>query len=168
MRSLLQAALFRRAAYSTPKNAAGCGPAEARLWPRPTRSARCGNSNRWTLDVDAYYSHFQNPYATTPDINRRADLLPDGSFKHQGRRGGEQHPCWIRDSTSTCNGTTGTRPNTRRPDLWVANAPRNTEGGGSDLPAPRTGTWASSTSASARCTTTTAPSIRLFPSIPST
>ncbi len=46
--------------------------------------------NRWTLDVDAYYVHFQNGYDSYTDpITGGAGLRRDRPFQYQGHRGGK-------------------------------------------------------------------------------
>jgi iron complex outermembrane recepter protein len=83
--------------------------------------------NRWTLDVDAYYIHFQNPYAAVNDPNNFNEpvFVLTGPSNTKGIEG-ESNIVVGHGVSLYLNGTVGAA---RYQDtgLWVANAPRDTE-----------------------------------------
>src|SRR5207244_7312350 len=57
--------------------------------PKPTlaKTYQAGSVWKWnrvTLDADAYYTHFLNPYATTPDINGEPIYYQTGPSNTKG------------------------------------------------------------------------------------
>jgi iron complex outermembrane receptor protein len=104
--------------------------AEVAVLPRPTlaKTYQAGSVwkfNRFTLDVDGYYTHFQNPYATTPDINGEPVYYQTGPSNTKGVEA-ESNIHIGYGFNVYVNGTMGAAKyqQTKR---WVANAPRNTE-----------------------------------------
>ena len=99
--------------------------------PKPTtvKTYQAGSvwkHNRVTLDLDAYYSHFQNPYATTPDPTTGEPVYYlTGPSNTQGIEAesnvavGWGVGLYLNDTLGSAKyATTG---------LWVASAPRDTE-----------------------------------------
>jgi iron complex outermembrane receptor protein len=82
-------------------------------------------SNRVTLDADLYYTHFQNPYATTPDINGEPIYYQTGPSNTKGVEA-ESNINIGRGFNVYMNGTLGSAKYAAT-GLWVANAPSNTE-----------------------------------------
>jgi iron complex outermembrane receptor protein len=83
--------------------------------------------NRWTLDVDAYYIHFQNPYAAVNDPNNFNEpvYVPTGPSNTKGIEA--ESNIFVGHGVSLyLNGTKGAA-RYQRTGLWVANAPSNTE-----------------------------------------
>jgi iron complex outermembrane receptor protein len=83
--------------------------------------------NRWTLDVDAYYIHFQNPYAAVNDpnnFNEPAYVLT-GPSNTKGIEA-ESNIVFGHGVSLYLNGTLGAAKY-HDTGLWVANAPRDTE-----------------------------------------
>jgi iron complex outermembrane receptor protein len=100
--------------------------------PKPTLSKTYqGGSvvkfNRWTLDVDAYYIHFQNSYA---EVNDPADFgaaiyYPSGPSNSKGIEA-ESNVVIARGVSVYLNGTFG-KATYGQTGLWVANTPKDTE-----------------------------------------
>jgi iron complex outermembrane receptor protein len=89
--------------------------------------------NRWTLDVDAYYIHFQNAYAAVNDPNNFNEpvYVATGPSNTKGVEA-ESNVVIGHGVSLYLNGTAGsakyqTGPNYANGGLWVANAPSNTE-----------------------------------------
>ncbi len=81
--------------------------------------------NRFTLDFDGYYTHFQNPYATTPDITGEPIYYQTGPSNTKGVEA-ETNIYVGYGFNLYLNGTAGAAKY-QQTELWVANAPRNTE-----------------------------------------
>ncbi len=81
--------------------------------------------NRVTLDVDAYYSHFQNPYASTPDISGEPIFYQTGPSNTKGVEA-EGNILIGHGFSVYLNGTVG-RARYAQTGLYVANSPQNTE-----------------------------------------
>ena len=84
--------------------------------------------NRWTLDFDGYYSHFQNPYAETPDTTGEPVYYATGPSNTKGVEA-ESNIVLGYGFSLYVNGTMG-EAKYQNSGLWVANAPKNTEGVG--------------------------------------
>ena len=108
--------------------------AQVAVLPKPTtvKTYQVGSVlkfNRWTLDVDAYYSHFQNPY------NSFFDPTTTESFFYQtgpsNTKGVEaESNILIGHGVSLyLNGTLG-KATYAQTGLWVQNTPKNTEAAG--------------------------------------
>jgi iron complex outermembrane receptor protein len=83
--------------------------------------------NRWTLDLDAYYIHFQNGYSA---VNDPADFndavyVPTGPSNTKGIEA-ESNILIGHGVSLYLNGTVG-QAKYAQSGLWVANAPKNTE-----------------------------------------
>jgi iron complex outermembrane receptor protein len=83
--------------------------------------------NRWTLDVDAYYIHFQNPYSAINDPNNQNEpvYVLTGPSNTKGIEA-ESNIVISHGVSLYLNGTLGTAKYANS-SLWVANAPGNTE-----------------------------------------
>ena len=87
--------------------------------------------NRWTLDVDAYYSHFQNPYSSFLDSAGEAYFFQTGPSNTKGVEA-ESNILLGHGVSLYLNGTMGSAkyqegPNFANGGLWIANTPKNTE-----------------------------------------
>jgi iron complex outermembrane receptor protein len=88
--------------------------------------------NRWTLDVDAYYSHFQNPYSTFIDpATGEAYFYQTGPSNTKGVEA-ESNIQIGRGLSFYVNGTLGAAKyqegrSYANGGLWIANTPKNTE-----------------------------------------
>jgi iron complex outermembrane receptor protein len=83
--------------------------------------------NRWTLDFNTYYIHFQNPYNAVNDPNNFNEpvYVTTGPSNTKGVEG--ESNIFISHGVSLyLNGTLGAA-RYQNTDLWVANAPRDTE-----------------------------------------
>ena len=88
--------------------------------------------NRWTLDVDAYYVHFQNGYDSYIDISSNEPVfVPTGPSNTKGLEAesniviGHGLSLYLNGSVGSAKYQTGR--NYPNGGLWVANTPRNTE-----------------------------------------
>ena len=81
--------------------------------------------NRFTLDVDGYYTHFQNPYSTTPDITGEPIYIQTGPSNTKGVEA-EGNVFLGYGFNLYLNGTAGAAKY-QQSELWVANTPRNTQ-----------------------------------------
>jgi iron complex outermembrane receptor protein len=83
--------------------------------------------NRWTLDVDAYYIHFQNPYASVNDPNNFNEpvYILTGPSNTKGIEA-ESNVVFGHGVSLYMNGTLGAAKY-QNTGLWVANAPHDTE-----------------------------------------
>ena len=83
--------------------------------------------NRVTLDVDAYYTHFQNPYTAINDPANQNEPVyyPTGPSNTKGIEA-ESNILFGYGVSMYLNGTMGAAKY-QNTGLWVANAPRNTE-----------------------------------------
>ena len=104
--------------------------AEVAVLPKPTttKTYQLGSVlkfNRATLDVDAYYSHFQNPYSSTPDASGEPIFYQTGPSNTKGVEA-ESNILLGYGFSLYLNGTLGSAKYAKT-GLWVQNAPRNTE-----------------------------------------
>ena len=83
--------------------------------------------NRWTLDVNAYYIHFQNPYSSVNDPNNFNEpvYILTGPSNTKGIEA-ESNIVFGHGVSLYMNGTLGAAK-FQNTGLWVANAPRDTE-----------------------------------------
>jgi len=88
--------------------------------------------NRWTLDVDAYYVHFQNPYTSYLDPTSGENVFTlTGPSNTKGLEAesniliGRGLSFYLNASVGSAKYQTG--PNYANGGLWVANTPKNTE-----------------------------------------
>jgi iron complex outermembrane receptor protein len=88
--------------------------------------------NRWTLDFDAYYSHFQNPYSSLIDATTgEAYFYQTGPSNTRGMEA-ESNVLIGHGVSVYLNGTLGSAKyqegrNYANGGLWIANTPKNTE-----------------------------------------
>ena len=104
--------------------------AQVAVLPKPTttKTYQLGSVlkfNRATLDVDAYYSHFQNPYSSTPDASGEPVFYQTGPSNTKGVEA-ESNILIGYGFSLYLNGTLGSAKYAKT-GLWVQNAPRNTE-----------------------------------------
>jgi len=90
-----------------------------------------GEFNRWTLDMDAYYSHFQNPYSSFLDATGESFFFQTGPSNTKGVEA-ESNILLGRGVSLYLNSTVGSAkfqegPHYGNGGLWIANAPKNTE-----------------------------------------
>jgi iron complex outermembrane receptor protein len=108
--------------------------AQVAVLPKPTsvKTYQVGSVlkfNRWTLDVDGYYSHFQNPYTSFVDpVTTEAYFYQTGPSNSKGVEA-ESNVLLGRGLSLYLNATMG-RATYQQSSLWVANTPRNTEAAG--------------------------------------
>ena len=91
--------------------------------------------NRWTLDPDAYYVHFQNGYDSYVDpTDYEPVFVATGPSNTRGVEGesnialGHGLSLYLNGSAGSAKYATG--PNYPNGGLWVANTPRDTEAAG--------------------------------------
>jgi iron complex outermembrane recepter protein len=110
--------------------------AQVAVLPKPTavKTYQIGSVvkfNRFTLDADAYYSHFQNPYSSYLDAAGESFFYQTGPSNTKGVEA-EGNILIGRGLSFYLNGTMGSAkyqggPNYANGGLWVANTPNNTE-----------------------------------------
>jgi iron complex outermembrane receptor protein len=110
--------------------------AQVAVLPKPTavKTYQIGSVvkfNRWTVDVDAYYSHFQNPYSSYLDAANESFFYQTGPTNTRGIEA-ESNILLGHGISLYLNGTMGSAKyqegrNWVNGGLWVANAPKNTE-----------------------------------------
>jgi len=96
--------------------------------PTTTKTYQVGSVlkfNRVTLDLDAYYSHFQNPYASAPDASGEPVFYQTGPSNTKGVEA-ESNILIGHGFSLYLNGTLGSAKYAQT-GLWVASAPKNTE-----------------------------------------
>jgi iron complex outermembrane receptor protein len=103
---------------------------EVSVLPKPTttKTYQLGSVlkfNRVTLDVDGYYSHFQNPYSSTPDASGEPIFYQTGPSNTKGVEA-ESNILIGHGFSVYLNGTLGSARYAQT-GLWVQNAPKNTE-----------------------------------------
>ncbi|MCU1339347.1 MAG: TonB-dependent receptor [Bryobacterales bacterium] len=83
--------------------------------------------NRWTLDVNAYHIHFENPYSAINNPDNQTELIYvlTGPSNTKGVEA-ESNIVLARGVSLYLNGTLGAAKY-ENTSLWVANAPRDTE-----------------------------------------
>ena len=84
-------AQFATGSVIPPSSVFDTAGAAVAVLPKPTlaktyQTGSVWKFNRFTLDVDAYYSALPEPVRHYAGHQRRADLLPDGTLQHEGRR----------------------------------------------------------------------------------
>ncbi len=105
--------------------------AQVAVLPKPTsvKTYQVGSVvkfNRWTLDVDGYYSHFQNPYGSFVDpTTGEAYFYQTGPSNSKGLEA-ESNILIGYGFSLYLNGTIGTAKFAQS-GLWVPNTPKNTE-----------------------------------------
>jgi iron complex outermembrane receptor protein len=90
--------------------------------------------NRWTLDVDAYYSHFQNPYSSFLDTAGESFFYQTGPSNTKGVEA-EGNIAIGHGFSVYLNGTMGAAKyqggaKYANGGLWIANTPKDTEAAG--------------------------------------
>jgi len=110
--------------------------AQVAVLPKPTsvKTYQAGSVvkfNRWTLDVDAYYSHFQNPYTSFLDSAGESYFYQTGPSNTKGVEA-EANVVIGYGFSLYVNGTMGSAkyqegPNYANGGLWIASTPKNTE-----------------------------------------
>jgi len=103
---------------------------EVAVLPKPTttKTYQLGSVlkfNRVTLDVDGYYSHFQNPYSSTADASGEPIFYQTGPSNTKGVEA-ESNILIGHGFSLYLNGTLGSARYAQT-GLWVQNAPKNTE-----------------------------------------
>ena len=96
--------------------------------PTTTKTYQMGSVvkfNRFTLDEDGYYSHFQNPYSSAPDPSGEPVFYQTGPSNTKGVEA-ESNILIGHGFSLYLNGTLGSAKYAQT-GLWVANAPKNTE-----------------------------------------
>ncbi len=96
--------------------------------PTTTKTYQIGSVvkfNRVTLDVDGYYSHFQNPYSSSPDASGEPVFYQTGPSNTKGVEA-ESNILIGHGFSLYLNGTLGSA-RYQNTGLWVQNAPKNTE-----------------------------------------
>ena len=88
--------------------------------------------NRWTLDVDAYYSHFQNPYASLIDATTGESYFYQTGPSNTKGIEAESNIAISHGFSLYLNGTLGSAKyqegrNYGNGGLWIAFTPKNTE-----------------------------------------
>jgi len=88
--------------------------------------------NRWTLDVDAYYSHFQNPYSSFIDSTTGESYFYQTGPSNTRGIEAESNVLIGHGFSVYLNGTMGSAKyqegrSYANGGLWIANAPKNTE-----------------------------------------
>ena len=110
--------------------------AQVAVLPKPTavKTYQVGSVikfNRWTLDADAYYSHFQNPYSSFLDQAGEAFFFQTGPSNTKGVEA-ESNIRIVRGFSLYLNGTMGSAKfqegkHYSNGGLYVPNSPTNTE-----------------------------------------
>jgi len=110
--------------------------AEVAVLPKPTavKTYQTGSVvkyNRWTLGVDAYYSHFQNPYSSFLDLSGESFFYQTGPSNTKGFEA-EGNMVIGHGLSLYLNGTMGSAKyqggaQYANGGLWIANTPKNTE-----------------------------------------
>jgi iron complex outermembrane recepter protein len=123
-------AQFSTGSVIPPSSVFDVANAAVAVLPKPTQAKTYQTGSKWkfnrfTLDVDAYYTHFQNPYATTPDITGEPIYYQTGPSNTKGMEA-ESNIYISHGFNLYVNGTAGAAKY-QNSGLWVANAPRNTE-----------------------------------------
>ena len=96
--------------------------------PTTTKTYQMGSVlkfDRFTLDFDGYYSHFQNPYSSTPDATGEPIFYQTGPSNTKGVEA-ESNILVGHGFSLYLNGTIG-RARYAQTGLYVANSPQNTE-----------------------------------------
>jgi iron complex outermembrane receptor protein len=88
--------------------------------------------NRWTLDFDAYYSHFQNPYSSFIDATTGESYFYQTGPSNTRGVEAESNVLIGHGFSVYLNGTMGSAkyqegPSYANGGLWIASTPKNTE-----------------------------------------
>jgi iron complex outermembrane receptor protein len=123
-------AQFATGSVIPPTNVFDTKGALVAILPKPTttKTYQIGSVlkfNRVTLDVDGYYSHFQNPYSSAPDASGEPVFFQTGPSNTKGVEA-ESNILIGHGFSLYLNGTLGSARYAQT-GLWVANAPKNTE-----------------------------------------
>ena len=105
--------------------------AQVAVLPKPTsvKTYQVGSVvkfNRWTLDVDAYYSHFQNPYSSLIDATTGESYFYQTGPSNTKGAEAESNFLIGHGFSLYLNGTIGIA-RYQQSGLWVAYTPKNTE-----------------------------------------
>lgn len=119
-----------------PSNVFDSKGAQVAVLPKPTgvKTYQMGSVlkfNRWTLDFDAYYSHFQNPYSSFLDSANESFFYQTGPSNTKG----VEAESTIRIAYGLSLYVNGTMGSAKYQEgkawanggLWIANTPKNTE-----------------------------------------
>jgi iron complex outermembrane recepter protein len=114
-----------------PSNVFDSKGAQVAVLPNPTsvKTYQAGSVlkfNRWTLDVDAYYSHFQNPYASLIDATTGESYFYQTGPSNSKGVEAESNILIGHGFSLYLNGTMGIA-RYQQTGLWVATTPKNTE-----------------------------------------
>ena len=122
---------FATGSIIPPSNVFDVKNASVKVLPTPTttRTYQAGTvykANRFTIDFDGYYTHFENPYSSTPDpVTAEPVYYLTGTSTTKGVEA-ESTIAAIAGISFYLNGTVGSaKYNTNH--LWVQNAPHDTE-----------------------------------------
>jgi len=129
-------AQFATGANIPPSSVFDSKGAQVAVLPKPTlvKTYQVGSVlkfNRWTLDVDAYYSHFQNPYSSFLDASGESFFYQTGPSNTKGVEA-ESNFMIGHGFSLYLNGTMGVAKyqeghSYTNGGLWIANTPKNTE-----------------------------------------
>jgi iron complex outermembrane receptor protein len=129
-------AQFATGSNIPPSNVFDSKGAQVAVLPHPTavKTYQIGSVvkfNRWTLDVDAYYSHFQNPYSSFLDAAGESFFYQTGPSNTKGIEA-ESNVLLGHGLSLYLNGTMGSAKyqegkNWANGGLWIASTPKNTE-----------------------------------------
>jgi iron complex outermembrane recepter protein len=121
---------FSEGSVIPPSSVFDVANAKVAVLPKPTvaKTYQAGSVwkfNRFTLDVDGYYTHFQNPYAAVADNSGEENYYQTGPSNTKGLEA-ESNIFIGYGFNLYLNATLGSARYALT-DLWVANTPRNTE-----------------------------------------
>jgi iron complex outermembrane receptor protein len=129
-------AQFATGANIPPSSVFDSKGAQVAVLPKPTgvKTYQVGSVlkfNRYTIDVDAYYSHFQNPYSSYLDAAGESFFYQTGPSNTKGVEA-EGNVLIARGLSLYLNGTMGSAKYQEgsawaNGGLWIANTPNNTE-----------------------------------------
>jgi iron complex outermembrane receptor protein len=129
-------AQFATGSNIPPSNVFDSKGAQVAVLPRPTavKTYQVGSVvkfNRWTLDADAYYSHFQNPYSSYLDSAGESFFFQTGPSNTKGVEA-ESNILIGHGLSVYLNGTMGSAKyqggkTYANGGLWIASTPKNTE-----------------------------------------
>jgi iron complex outermembrane receptor protein len=129
-------AQFATGSNVPPSNVFDSKGAQVAVTPKPVavKTYQAGSVvkfNRWTLDLDAYYSHFQNPYSSFLDAAGESFFYQTGPSNTKGVEAESNVQIW-NGLSLYLNGTMGSAKyqegrNYANGGLWIQNTPKNTE-----------------------------------------
>jgi iron complex outermembrane receptor protein len=114
-----------------PSNVFDVKNAKVAVLPKPTqvRTFQFGSvykTGRFTLDLDSYFIHFENGYSSAPDASGEPVYYLTGTSRTRGVEA--ESSFYFGHGISTyVNGTTGLAKYNDTTNLWVSQAPRDTE-----------------------------------------